>query len=115
MMYELLYEKVFDVKDTDIIVDLMLHSDGENSVIETNNNSSGESGERLLAVKSILNSRGLQYDDNVSESLRNIVDEGLAPFSFKVAKALDPTIYRNIEFDSWNEMRKGKFFLFYCI
>ncbi|XP_044739224.1 protein ovarian tumor locus-like isoform X2 [Chrysoperla carnea] len=106
MMYELLYERVFDVKDTDIIVDLMLHSDGENSVIETNNNSSGESGERLLAVKSILNSRGLQYDDNVSESLRNIVDEGLAPFSFKVAKALDPTIYRNIEFDSWNEMRK---------
>lgn len=30
-----------------------------------------------------------------------------APFPFKVAKALDPTIYRNIEYDTWTEMRKG--------
>lgn len=30
-----------------------------------------------------------------------------APFPFKVAKALDPAIYRNIEYDTWTEMRKG--------
>lgn len=32
----------------------------------------------------------------------------VAPFPFKVAKALDPNIYRNIEFDSWGETRRGK-------
>lgn len=31
---------------------------------------------------------------------------GITPFPYKVAKALDPNMYRNIEFDSWNEMRK---------
>lgn len=32
----------------------------------------------------------------------------IAPFPFKVAKALDPNIYRNIEYDSWGETRRGK-------
>lgn len=34
---------------------------------------------------------------------------GITPFPFKVAKALDPDIYRNIEFDSWNDKRKENF------
>lgn len=31
---------------------------------------------------------------------------GITPFPYKVAKALDPDIYRNIEFDSWSDCRK---------
>lgn len=31
---------------------------------------------------------------------------GITPFPYKVAKALDPNMYRNIEFDAWNEQRK---------
>lgn len=31
---------------------------------------------------------------------------GITPFPYKVAKSLDPDIYRNIEFDSWNDHRK---------
>lgn len=31
---------------------------------------------------------------------------GITPFPYKVAKALDPDIYRNIEFDSWAKARK---------
>lgn len=31
---------------------------------------------------------------------------GITPFPYKVAKALDPNMYRNIEFDAWNEARK---------
>lgn len=31
----------------------------------------------------------------------------IPPFPFKVAKALDPTIYRNVEYDIWNETEKG--------
>lgn len=32
--------------------------------------------------------------------------QGITPFPYKVAKALDPDIYRNIEFDSWSDNRK---------
>lgn len=32
---------------------------------------------------------------------------GIAPFPYKVAKALDPNIYRNIAYDTWTEMRRG--------
>lgn len=32
--------------------------------------------------------------------------KGITPFPYKVAKALDPDIYRNIEFDSWSDYRK---------
>lgn len=36
------------------------------------------------------------------------VDSIPAPFPFKIAKALDPNIYRNIEYDTWIEVRKGR-------
>ncbi|KAL3234065.1 hypothetical protein MRX96_022814 [Rhipicephalus microplus] len=32
----------------------------------------------------------------------------IPPFPFKVAKALDPTIYRNVEYDIWNEAEKER-------
>lgn len=38
--------------------------------------------------------------------VRQLLQEGITPFPYKVAKALDPNMYRNIEFDSWNEARK---------
>lgn len=31
------------------------------------------------------------------------------PFPYKVLKALDPEIYRNVEFDVWLDSRKGIF------
>lgn len=47
----------------------------------------------------------LLYDDKKS-CVRQLLEQGITPFPYRVAKALDPTIYRNIEFDSWSEMRK---------
>lgn len=41
-----------------------------------------------------------------------VTNNNIAPFPFKVAKALDPTIYRNIEYDSWGEVRRGTFLLY---
>lgn len=38
--------------------------------------------------------------------VRQLLNEGITPFSYKVAKALDPCIYRNIEYDTWSEMRR---------
>lgn len=44
--------------------------------------------------------------DSKISCVRQLLKEGITPFPYKVAKALDPNIYRNIEFDSWNEMRR---------
>lgn len=47
----------------------------------------------------------LLMDKNMS-CVSQLLYEGITPFPYKVAKALDPYIYRNIEFDVWNEIRK---------
>lgn len=31
---------------------------------------------------------------------------GITPYPYKVAKALDPDMYRNVEFDSWSDARR---------
>lgn len=38
--------------------------------------------------------------------VRQLLDEGITPFPYKVAKALDPSIYRNTEFELWSENRR---------
>jgi OTU domain-containing protein 4 len=38
--------------------------------------------------------------------VRQLLDQNITPFPFKVAKTLDPFMYRNIEFDVWNEYRR---------
>lgn len=43
-------------------------------------------------------------------SAKDLLDNGITPFPYKVAKALDPDIYRNIEFDVWSELRRGIFY-----
>lgn len=48
---------------------------------------------------------GFLYDMNKS-CVRQLLDEKITPFPYKVAKALDRSIYRNIEFDLWNDNRK---------
>lgn len=57
-------------------------------------------------MKDFVNSLILEscYESPVSPSYTT----GTAPFPYKVAKALDPSIYRNIAYDTWTEMRRGK-------
>lgn len=38
--------------------------------------------------------------------VRQLLDERITPFPYKVAKALDSSIYRNTEFELWSENRK---------
>jgi len=42
-------------------------------------------------------------------SVINVLVKGGTPFPYKVAKALDPRMYRNVEYDLWNDERKGTF------
>jgi hypothetical protein len=48
---------------------------------------------------------GYLYDKSKS-CVRQLLDENITPFPYKVAKALDPSIYRNTEFEFWQELRK---------
>lgn len=44
--------------------------------------------------------------EKTKSCVRQLLDEGITPFPYKVAKALDPSIYRNTEFELWSENRK---------
>lgn len=45
--------------------------------------------------------------DKYCSCVRQLLFDGITPFPYKVAKSLDQNIYRNVEFDSWNEVRKS--------
>lgn len=44
--------------------------------------------------------------EKLTSCVRQLLLEGITPFPYKVAKALDPCIYRNIEYDTWSDMRR---------
>lgn len=93
-MYTLFYERVFQLENVDQIVRTMLY-DKHNLVTLAD------------CVKS-------EYNECIEKDNNNNTDNDfsqstmIAPFPFKVAKALDPNIYRNIEYDTWGDTRRGK-------
>lgn len=46
--------------------------------------------------------------EEMNMNVKELLAQGATPFPYKVAKALDQNIYRNIEFDIWNDFRRGK-------
>ncbi|XP_044316975.1 protein ovarian tumor locus isoform X2 [Drosophila rhopaloa] len=44
--------------------------------------------------------------NRLESCVRQLLDDGITPFPYKVAKSMDPYMYRNIEFDCWNDIRK---------
>ncbi|KAG5683825.1 hypothetical protein PVAND_013088 [Polypedilum vanderplanki] len=46
--------------------------------------------------------------DQCKSCVRQLLDEKITPFPYKVAKALDRSIYRNTEFELWSENRKDQ-------
>nr|CAI5857992.1 unnamed protein product [Callosobruchus analis] len=97
MVYKLLYENVFEIPNVDEIVHSMLYektaitTQAEMQQMKLNNKVEDEAGPSIK-----------------TEPLWGDVENTLniAPFPFKVAKALDPNIYRNIEYDTWGEVRR---------
>lgn len=53
------------------------------------------------------------YNKVGSENANDEVDDvhgiikNIPPFPYRIAKALDPNIYRNTDFDIWHEIRRG--------
>ncbi|XP_056644416.1 protein ovarian tumor locus-like isoform X3 [Diorhabda sublineata] len=97
IVYKTLYENVFGIAKVDEIVHNMLYDKGN---IITQAELMMEK-KRLESENKELTFEELQEKFNLKNLALNI-----APFPFKIAKALDPNIYRNIEYDSWGEMRR---------
>ncbi|CAB3254360.1 unnamed protein product [Arctia plantaginis] len=152
LVYEILYDGVYQLKDLSYAVDKMLHDKVPTNHIEyfmsenverrkkqkerakifieaadddkdKNNNALAlkckhhtEDLERASLLKESLSifvfNRSLIQLENVCmnclnvNSAKDLLDNGITPFPYKVAKALDPDIYRNIEFDVWSELRR---------
>lgn len=92
MVYKLFYERVFNIPNVAEIVNKMLYE--KNNVITLS---------EFIKTEENGNQDNDTKDINDNEPLCPLI----APFPFKVAKALDPHIYRNIEYDSWGETRRG--------
>ncbi|KAK3922875.1 Putative bifunctional UDP-N-acetylglucosamine transferase and deubiquitinase ALG13 [Frankliniella fusca] len=45
--------------------------------------------------------------DDGEVNVKDLLQKGVTPFPYKVAKSLDPNIYRNVEFDVWIDYRRG--------
>ncbi|XP_019880683.2 OTU domain-containing protein 4 [Aethina tumida] len=90
IVYKILYEEVFNISHVDEIVNSMLY---EKTAVVMQSEIKKEPKSDLNSEESI-------------EVIQEVIPANTAPFPFKVAKALDPTIYRNIEYDSWGEVRR---------
>lgn len=107
LMYDMLYKNVFGMKDVDYAVDKMLHYKPLRH--------RGESGGPRKFFSYSCNSIQLQRKGIMAESLlddgevnvRDLLMKGVTPFPYKVAKSLDPNIFRNVEFDVWIDYRRG--------
>lgn len=154
LVYEVLYDGVFQLKDLHYAVEKMLHDKpASNRVecfmsenleghkkqkerakifIESSNELDKDGNNNALALKCKHHTGDLERGSLLKESLsifvfnrsliqlenvcmscldvnsaKGLLDNGITPFPYKVAKALDPNIYRNIEFDVWRELKRG--------
>ncbi|KAK5649803.1 hypothetical protein RI129_000832 [Pyrocoelia pectoralis] len=96
--YNLLYQNVFEIPNVSSIVNAMLH---EKQAVYTVFNC-----EDLSMKDEYFGDDEVDSDDKLA--LGNLPQPCVvAPFPFKVAKALDPNMYRNIEYDTWLEVRRA--------
>ena len=84
ILYELLYVEIFGMEDAMEAADFMLNGIFEEGKPET---------------------LSLKFNESGLEALEN----NLIPFPYKVAKCLDPTCYRNIEYDVWSVEKQDHF------
>ncbi|XP_047493885.1 uncharacterized protein LOC125042363 isoform X2 [Penaeus chinensis] len=123
VVYDILYSRVFKLKDVRLAVDTMLH-DKEYATLRRDSANSAELKEIGALVEKILGtsvSRDNSQDEgdkNTSteerhsledihpDDVKGLLAHGIPPFPYKVAKSLDPDIYRNIEYDAWNTVRR---------
>ncbi|XP_069952434.1 OTU domain-containing protein 4 isoform X4 [Cherax quadricarinatus] len=123
VVYDILYSRVFQLKDVRLAVDTMLHDKEYASLRRDSANSTelkeiGALVEKIMGTNISRDNSQDEADKNTSiderqsleevhpDDVRGLLARGIPPFPYKVAKSLDPDIYRNIEFDAWNTVRR---------
>ncbi|XP_044161572.1 putative bifunctional UDP-N-acetylglucosamine transferase and deubiquitinase ALG13 [Bufo gargarizans] len=120
VLYECLYRDVFGVDERELIAAVELFRNGT----KKNRNSASTGSEDANYdctsehTKASADGRQMEWekkdvDNSVEEKTKQSTEEvkitetpNKMPFPYKVLKALDPEIYRNVEFDVWLDSRK---------
>ncbi|XP_033606451.1 OTU domain-containing protein 4 isoform X2 [Cryptotermes secundus] len=116
LVYEVLYKNVFQLPDVNYAVNKMLHDktnrvQKERVMNEDRFISCGSFGFSMEI--SLESNKDYKDHEDTNVNVKELLAQGATPFPYKVAKALDPNIYRNIEFDIWNDFRKEMKFGWY--
>ncbi|CAK6450234.1 unnamed protein product [Pipistrellus nathusii] len=115
VLYEILYKDVFVVDEEALKTAIELFRSGSK---KNRNNAVTSSEDVNVAYKSVTPDRTEELSacyniENIPEGYNKGTEEAKSPenpskvyFPYKVLKALDPEIYRNVEFDVWLDSRK---------
>ncbi|KAJ8686666.1 hypothetical protein QAD02_022460 [Eretmocerus hayati] len=102
IVYQTLYKKVFKMNNVDAVVHKMLHERNthlrhDKFFLQGNLEIRDQLTEELMS----------KLDENIQDSEElQLLSRGITSFPYRVAKALDPNIYRNVDFDIWHEIRR---------
>ncbi|XP_061265477.1 putative bifunctional UDP-N-acetylglucosamine transferase and deubiquitinase ALG13 isoform X4 [Bos javanicus] len=115
VLYEILYKDVFVVDEEELKTAVELFRSGSK---KNRNNAVTGNEDVHIDYKSSIQDRTEEWGaccnvENIPEGYNQGTDETKSPenpskmlFPYKVLKALDPEIYRNVEFDVWLDSRK---------
>ncbi|XP_073403641.1 UDP-N-acetylglucosamine transferase subunit ALG13 [Dendrobates tinctorius] len=119
VLYECLYRDVFGVDERELIAAVELFRSGtkknRNSASTgsedanydcTAEHSKSSDGRREEWEKRDVDNTVEEKTSQSAEEVKSAENPNKMPFPYKVLKALDPEIYRNVEFDVWLDSRK---------
>lgn len=120
VLYECLYRDVFGVDERELIAAVELFRSGTKKNRNSASTGSEDANYDCIAEHSKASADGRQEewerkeaDSPTEEKNKQSMEEvkltenpNKMPFPYKVLKALDPEIYRNVEFDVWLDSRK---------
>nr|XP_054755546.1 putative bifunctional UDP-N-acetylglucosamine transferase and deubiquitinase ALG13 [Lytechinus pictus] len=105
IVYEILYKRVFNIaKEADEAVEVLRNSPGK----KPHSRHYGYSDHGPNAGGDSLNQRSpRRHEDEERDRFGRLrIEKRRPPLPYKVAKALDPDMYRNVEYDCWNAGNK---------
>lgn len=118
LIYETLYTNVFKLPNISSAVERMLHEKDTSDLRRDSANSADLKElnalfEKVLGTEDISpdTDKSISIDEKASldihpDDVHGLLSQGIPPFPYKVAKSLDKDIYRNIEYDAWNTIRR---------
>lgn len=105
IVYDILYKDVFKLgDDVDMAVKKMLY---DKAYFKHKKNMTFDQWKESVIFGTETNVLSEEEQATASEVMVALANK-IPPFPFKIAKALDPSIYRNVEYDVWNEAEKER-------